>query len=158
MAMVLELECTNLLASTNKSSSTFNLLLQKLASNGETGGVIAIWDHMKDNNILVNDTALKAMKKLHDRGSDGTFIIDTGKCALKPSRRLHKIFKGKRLSDRNKEAKQYVLAALDLISNNKIDTKLPRIALAKSLAKTLNIKLEVARGLVTTLKRKKAIP
>ena len=98
------------------------------------------------------------MKKLHDKGKgkvpDGTFIISTG---LKPSRRLHKIFKGQRLSKRSELAKKYIDIVVTLLKNGELDKTLPRIKMAKEIKRLLGINLEIARGVVTKLKQKKLL-
>jgi hypothetical protein len=77
---------------------------------------------------------------------------------LQPARRVHKIMKGVRLSERNREASAHVEAAKQWVaeSNESIDARSSasaHIKTAKVLAKHLNIDLETARGVVTSLKR-----
>ena len=84
---------------------------------------------------------------------------------MAPARRLHKICKGRRVSARSGAVdlqdilprgltwvreQQAAGASLDATGRN-------RIAIAKQLQKALGISLETARGLVTKLKRKKAL-
>lgn len=77
-----------------------NNLLQTLASLGETDALVRIWDTRGTQ--LITEKTWKSLYLLHDRGKgrvpEGTIHPPTDRVRLKPSRRLHKIVKGKRTS------------------------------------------------------------
>ncbi len=144
----------------NPTKETVNNMLQILAVKGETGGVIALWDKLKEHDWKVSDCAWNAMNNLHNRGKgkipNGTFNLSTGR-RLAPPRRLHKIFKGKRLSKRSDEAKKHIDHVIKLIENGQLefDPTANRFKFAKDISKIIGVPLEVARGIVTKLKQRK---
>eukprot|EP00966_Prymnesium_polylepis_P171531 3965807-Prymnesium_polylepis.2 len=110
-----------------------------------------------------------AVSRLHSLGKgripDGTLRLSAlSTRALAPSRRLHKICKGRRLSARSSSADEHLARALEWAAAQRSsgrtlvgDGGRGRSELAKELKQALQIDLEAARGLVTKLKRRKAL-
>lgn len=141
------------------SNDDYNLLLQDLSYNRETNALIRVYD-MKQPYSIQNET-WKAMSQLHNLGKgkipDGTISLPYDRNRLAPARRLHKIFKGRILSDRSKKADEYIADAVKCVNDyDSILTMTPsqRIGFLKG---KLNVSDDVARGLITKLKRKKML-
>jgi len=154
-------------------------LIALLADRNEIGALIALWDKTKAMNLdpASDARSWSAVTALHKRqkrkgGKAGIGkatelrVPPSRKRSLAPSRRLHKICKGKRMSARASAAKEYVDAAISFLDAERaagravlrsdVESGKGRIKLAKRLKRELNIAtLETARGLVTTLKRKR---
>ena len=82
-----------------------NTLLQELAKAGETDALVRVWDTRGARKIT--DATWNALYALHDRGKgrvpEGTIHPPADRARLKPSRRLHKIVKGRRKSEKNRQ-------------------------------------------------------
>ena len=165
----------------NSASSAAALdCLVVLAEAGETAALIALWDRVAEAcpraHPSANTRVWAAVSRLHTRHRKradrrrGTLLTPlTTTRRLDPARRLHKICKGRRMSQRASGAQLYVAAAVaflaaeraagrgDRVSAAFVARGKGRIACAKRLKSVLKIEsLETARGLVTTLKRKRA--
>ena len=148
--------------------SDLNALAIELADAGETAALIAIWDELKGSKGASRAT-WSAVEKLHARGKgnipSGTLRLSEFREPQKmaPPRRLHKICKGRRMSDRAVDSEEILPRGLLWVAEQKAEGKSldasggKRIKIAKQLQKALGLDLETARGLVTKLKRKKVL-
>eukprot|EP00854_Cymbomonas_tetramitiformis_P001737 gene1737-2397_t len=149
------------------SSSALNSLACALAKAGETAALVRVWDALGGSQGASPATWL-AVEALHARGKDripnGTLRLPALSArALAPARRLHKICKGRRMSARSAGVQDYIANGLAWVAAQRVAGRSldagsgrARSIMAKELRKALSINLETARGLVTTLKRKKA--
>lgn len=148
--------------------SDLNALAIDLAGAGETGALIAVWDAMKGSKGA-SPAAWTAVERLHARGkgkipSGSLRLSEHGEPQrMAPARRLHKICKGRRLSDRAVDSEEILPRGLLWVADQKaagvaLDASGgKRMLIAKQLRTALGIDLETARGLVTKLKRKKVL-
>ena len=109
-----------------------------------------------------------AVERLHARGKgrvpSGTLRLHEAlRGGLAPARRLHKICKGRRMADRGRAAADFVERGLAWVAAQRSSGRSfaagggsERSQLAKELETALGVDRETARGLLTTLKRKRA--
>jgi hypothetical protein len=140
-------------------------LFCSVAAYKDAAAVVHVYDKLKDRKIPVSPVMWEALKTVEsDRHRTSVFTVPVPAVrTLDPARRVHKICKGGRMSDRNKEAashigpaKQWVLAQ----APGSVDARSSasaRMKTARALSKHLNIDLETARGVLTTLKRMKIL-
>lgn len=128
----------------------------------DAAAIVYLYDIVKSKGV--NASMWETLKRLEkDRGTTpSTFTVPIPMTrTLQPARRIHKICKGARLSDRNKDAASHIEAAKQwVVTSENVDARSSasaRMKTAKALAKHLNIDLEVSRGLVTSLKRMKVL-
>ena len=158
------LDCT-----ISTSLSSLNSLACALAEAGETAALVRVWDALGGSKGASPATWL-AVEALHARpkhllpGSGALRLPAQSVRALPPARRLHKICKGRRMSARSAGAQEHVANGLAWVAAQRAAGRSleagggrGRSLLAKELRKALGINLEIARGLVTTLKRKKVL-
>ena len=151
------------------SLSSLNSLACALAEAGETAALVRVWDALGGSKGASPATWL-AVEALHARpkhllpGSGALRLPAQSVRALPPARRLHKICKGRRMSARSAGAQEHVANGLAWVAAQRAAGRSleagggrGRSLLAKELRKALGINLEIARGLVTTLKRKKVL-
>ena len=151
------------------SLSSLNSLACALAEAGETAALVRVWDALGGSKGASPATWL-AVEALHARpkhllpGSGTLRLPAQSVRALPPARRLHKICKGRRMSARSAGAQEHVANGLAWVAAQRAAGRSleagggrARSLLAKELRKALGINLEIARGLVTTLKRKKVL-
>mmetsp|Transcript_8226 Transcript_8226/g.27151 ORF Transcript_8226/g.27151 Transcript_8226/m.27151 type:complete len:194 (+) Transcript_8226:58-639(+) len=151
------------------SLSSLNSLACALAEAGETAALVRVWDALGGSKGASPATWL-AVEALHARpkhllpGSGTLRLPAQSVRALPPARRLHKICKGRRMSARSAGAQEHVANGLAWVAAQRAAGRSleagggrGRSLLAKELRKALGINLEIARGLVTTLKRKKVL-
>lgn len=149
------------------SSSSLNSLACALAKAGETAALVHVWDALGGSQGALPATWL-AVEALHARGKhripNGTLRLPVPSTrALAPARRLHKICKGRRMSARSAGAQEHIAGGMAWVAAQRAAGRSldaaggrARSTMAKELHEALDISLETARGLVTTLKRKKA--
>ena len=151
------------------SLSSLNSLACALAEAGETAALVRVWDALGGSKGASPATWL-AVEALHARpkhllpGSGALRLPAQSVRALPPARRLHKICKGRRMSARSAGAQEHVANGLAWVAAQRAAGRSleagggrARSLLAKELRKALGINLEIARGLVTTLKKKKVL-
>ena len=151
------------------SLSSLNSLACALAEAGETAALVRVWDALGGSKGASPATWL-AVEALHARpkhllpGSGTLRLPAQSVRALPPARRLHKICKGRRMSARSAGAQEHVANGLAWVAAQRAAGRSleagggrGRSLLAKELRKALGINLEIARGLVTTLKKKKVL-
>ena len=151
-------------------ASELNALAVELADACETGALIQIWDELKGSKGA-DPATWSAVERLHARGKgsipSGTLHLSKLRAPQKmsPARRLHKICKGRRISARARAVDSDEIlprgvawvTAQQAVGNALDATGAKRIAVARQLQRALGIDLETARGLVTTLKRRKIL-
>jgi hypothetical protein len=144
-------------------STEANLLIRLLADAGQTAATIRVWDATPKREA----TSWEAIDKLHRQRNieEGTIKLPplAGR-VLTSSRRLHKIWKGRKIHQRSEKAKLHLDDAIvwlnEQYSKGRVlgaHTSSKRMKLAKELAKELHISVATARGLVTKLKQKKLL-
>ena len=151
------------------SLSSLNSLACALAEAGEMAALVRVWDALGGSKGASPATWL-AVEALHARpkhllpGSGALRLPAQSVRALPPARRLHKICKGRRMSARSAGAQEHVANGLAWVAAQRAAGRSleagggrARSLLAKELRKALGINLEIARGLVTTLKKKKVL-
>ena len=144
-----------------------NALAVELADAGETAALVCVWDVLGGSEGALPAT-WAAVERLHAKGKgripSGTLEIpEDSNPSLAPARRLHKICKGRQMGERSRTAAGHVERGLAWVAAQRTsgrsfdrDGGKARSALAKELMAVLSIDLETARGLLTTLKRKRA--
>ena len=146
-------------------------LLVRLAEACECTALIAVWDRAKARKLAPSEAVWAAVGRLHDLGKKripaGNLVVPAPKGkALQPARRLHKILKGRRLSQRSESASQALGPAVAWVKAERergrefggVKSARERINLAKELRTALGLTgLEQGRGLVTKLKQKKLL-
>lgn len=134
-----------------------NNLLQDLARNKETDALVRIWD-IRGTRPEIYPETWRLLENLHNLGKGkipvGTIIMPVDRARLSAPRRLHKIVKGKIISERSEAAKQHIDTAIEYIKSHPELKGKDRSDQVKSLRDGLNVKVDVARGLVTKLKQK----
>ena len=158
-----------LLSENSCDSADANLLIRDLANAGEIAAVIHVWDITPKR----EEETWRAIEKLHtkcrkrkgkiQRVSKQIKLPEPG-CSLRklhPSRRLHKIWKGRVLHKRSEKAKPHLDGAIAWLESErskgrivKADTSSRMRKVAVKLSKELQVDTETARGLVTKLKQK----
>ena len=145
-----------------------NELARSLADACETAALVRVWDVLGGSQGA-SPATWSAVERLHKRGKgripDGSIRLPAAATrTLAPARRLHKICKGRRLSARSVSADAHLARALEWVAAQRAAGRTlnatggrPRSELAAELQAALRIDKEAARGLVTKLKRKKAL-
>jgi len=145
-----------------------NELARSLADACETAALVRVWDALGGSQGA-SPATWSAVERLHACGKgripDGYIQLPAAATrALAPARRLHKICKGRRLSARSVSADAHLARALEWLAAQRAAGRTlnatggrPRSELAAELQAALRIDKEAARGLVTKLKRKKAL-
>ena len=154
-----------------------NLLVSKLpqlvcdiAAHKDAAAAVYVYDIMKSKgkDVDVTPAVRAALKSLEaDRGKAGPSftvpaIVESGKRTLQPSRRIHKICKGAKMTKRSVDAAPHVDAAKLWVQSQppgSINARScsGRIKTARTLQTFLGVSFETARGLVTSLKRRKVL-
>ena len=154
--------------SATPSVESLNELARVLADGGETAALVRIWDALGGSKCATQAT-WQAVERLHLRGKGripaGTLrLARLDRAVLSPARRLHKICKGRRMSARSDKADDHLTRGLAWVAAQKEAGRAlnasggrARSDLCKEIKQALSINLETARGLVTKLKRKKAL-
>mmetsp|Transcript_17357 Transcript_17357/g.34566 ORF Transcript_17357/g.34566 Transcript_17357/m.34566 type:complete len:183 (+) Transcript_17357:91-639(+) len=150
-----------------------NEMIGRLELAGQTHAIIVVWDAMGGKNYASSKTWV-AIERLHSRGKGripaGNLILPEWHTVsrMAPERRLHKICKGRVLSQRSSKASDFIEPALlwlrqqrDIGQEIKLSsgrgTNRSRFQLIRQLQTALNIDKDTARGLVTKLKQKKLL-
>ena len=144
------------------NSNQLNELLIALARVMDARACVYVIDVMKAQKVNLSQSALNALRIIErDRGvhvKNVHVVPVPDRATLDPVRRIHKVLKGKRMSERSSLAKEHVDAAIAWVrAQPHVDARSSaraRMNVAKSLANHMNISLEVARGVVALLKRK----
>lgn len=142
------------------SEDDANALLQHVARALDAPACVYVFDSIKSRRMSVHVESMRALERVEkDRGrACPTYRVARAPGAhLTAERRIHKICKGKRLSERNDAAKQHLEAAAAFVRENRLEARssaAARMACAKAIAKHLGINKETARGVVTSLKRR----
>ena len=136
----------------------YNKILSIASSKYEMSSIVFIYEHMKNNNIELNEESYKIINRLHSKTvkeNDTIILPFDDKKRLEPRRRIHKIMKGKLMSEKYSDAKQYIDKVQELIKNYNYDGD--KIKLAKFISKGINVDIKFAKVIVTVLKRNKLI-
>ena len=126
-----------------------------MAQKKETDALVRLWDIRGSKKI--DAATWDTMKKLYDRGKGklptGSIIIPADRRRLPPARRLHKIMKGRIMSERSDLAKEMlkdhmpdVVKYLEAHPDLKDKRRSKQIGI---LRKAMSIDHTMARGLVT---------
>jgi hypothetical protein len=138
-------------------------LLIDVCATRDARATVYVYDVVRTRGITLTGTIKDAMRRVEaDRGRTPFSVSVPPNMAphLEPARRVHKICKGWRVSERNTEAAQHLIRAqawLALQPVGSVDTRTSagaRIRVARLLARELHVTVETARGVVTSLKRK----
>ena len=174
LAAALQPRVDEALVSGNASSlGPLNQLVIDLAGVRETEALIRVWDAMGGSKGAEERT-WQAVEGLHSLGKDkiprGTLALPVlHKRTLEPARRLHKICKGRRLSQRSDQALTVFEPAVKWVETQRaMGAASPhasylngqgaaRHKLAQVLAAALCVPKETARGVVTKLKQRKKL-
>lgn len=138
-------------------------LLLDVCATRDARATVYVYDVICGRGIALTDVMKNALKRVEaDRGHTPFSVrVPTNTSPhLEPARRVHKICKGWRVSQRNSDAAQHLTRAqawLQSLPAGSIDARSTagaRIRVARRLARELQVPLETARGVVTSLKRR----
>jgi hypothetical protein len=141
-------------------------LLVAVAAANDAPATVYVYDIVKGRGLEITDRLKRALRGIEaDRGRTAPkFTIPfSARRTLDPARRVHKICKGWRVSERNTEAAAYLEAATAWVQRQPpgtVDARSSagaRINIAKQLRTVLGVNLETARGVVTSLKRRNVL-
>ena len=144
------------LTKTSLNIHQYNDLLISVTNINEFAATVYIYDDILKNKIKPNEKTYKIIEKLHSKTlpENNYLVVPSHKNSLKPRRRIHKIIKGHKYTDKYKNALHYLdISKKYLLNNKKICTHSNKIFIAKQISKNCNISLENARFIVTKLKR-----
>jgi hypothetical protein len=130
----------------------------------DAAATVYVYDVVKCRGIELNERLWRLLETVEkDRGktpASYTVPVSKGK-TLTPSRRIHKICKGPRMSQRNTDSKVHLDAArlwvAEQAEGSLNASGSGRFKVAKQLAAHLQIDMNTARGVVTSLKRAKVL-
>ncbi len=140
------------------------ILFSVVCLSKDAAATVYVYDVVKCRNIELNERLWQLLETVEkDRGktpASYTVPAPQGK-TLTPSRRIHKICKGPRMSQRSADSKVHLEAAKLWVAEQpegSLDASGGgRFKVAKRLAAHLKIDMNTARGVVTALKRAKAL-
>jgi len=148
------------------NDTEMSILLMHIVNENEVAAAVYVYDKFQARGLRLSDDHRAAFKRLDGGRTAGALRVPYNAAPhLEPSRRIHKICKGWRLSERNDRARKHIDEAIMWVREQQgrgvqVDARSSagaRMRVARQLASFLNINIEVARGIVTTLKRKKAL-
>jgi len=136
----------------------YNALLSLCVSNFEMAALVFVYDHMVEKKIKPNEKTFNIINKLHSKTikENSNIILPLNhKKQLQPRRRIHKIMKGKLVSEEYSKIKQLEPEIKEIIKNYNYDGN--KIKLAKFISENTNYDMKFSKLIVTFLKRNRLI-
>jgi hypothetical protein len=150
-------QLVNEINDTKMTLTDYIFILDIATNQKEMATVVFLYDHMIKNNIKPDEQIFKLIDRLHSKtipeNNTISLQLEPGK-RLQPRRRIHKIMKGHNYTGKYDNAKQFVQDASQIILNNPSFKYYHKIKLAKIISKELKIDMNIAKVVVTALKRK----